>query len=445
MRSGPGRRRYNPRVSFQTLQDDPTRQPAPRRPPEDRHLWEFAWVRDLLWITGALALVWLAYLARSILVPVLVGLALAYVFNPVVTWIHRRWHWPRWAGTALVMAVALLVMANLAVLIVPSLVDQTGRLIQNAPRYAREAADRVDVDLDQLRDRVRGVIQRFQREAEEAVEPSSDTGSPNAADGVVTADEPDVPLPPLAAGRSNESSDGGSIPWQSIGQVLLRGVGVTYGVVSGVVGFATYLALALFVIAFCFFFFSWHFQAIVQWIASFVPADHYDHTAAIVGRMDRSLSAFIRGRLIQSLVLGLVLSIGWWLADVPYWLLLGMGCGFLNLIPYAAFIGWPLAVLLAWADAGASGGQAGVWSILVWPSVVYIVGQGLDGWVVEPLVQGKATALDPLSVLLAVLIGATLAGVLGMILAIPVAACGKILAQELLIPRLRGAKSIVKP
>jgi predicted PurR-regulated permease PerM len=157
--------------------------------------------------------------------------------------------------------------------------------------------------------------------------------------------------------------------------------------------------------------------------------------------MDRSVSAFIRGRLIQSFVIAVVLTTGWGLAGVPYFLLLGIAGGILNLIPYAAITTWPLAVTLAWIDRASGGGGGGggfsFWMVLFWPSIVYVIAQSLDGWVIEPLVQGKATELDPLAILLAVLTGGTLLGLFGMMLAIPTAACLKILMQEVILPRVR--------
>jgi predicted PurR-regulated permease PerM len=153
--------------------------------------------------------------------------------------------------------------------------------------------------------------------------------------------------------------------------------------------------------------------------------------------MDRSVSAFIRGRLIQSFVIAIVLCVGWGAVGVPYFLLLGLAGGLLNLIPYAAIITWPLAITLAWIDRVAGGGGFSFWWVLFWPTIVYVVAQSLDGWVIEPLVQGKATDLDPLAILLAVLIGGSLLGLFGMILAIPTAACVKILMQEVILPRVR--------
>jgi len=77
------------------------------------------------------------------------------------------------------------------------------------------------------------------------------------------------------------------------------------------------------------------------------------------------------------------------------------------------------------------------WMVLLLPTVVYVVAQTIDGWVVEPLVQGKATEMGTLTVLLVVMIGGSLGGLIGLLIAIPVAACIKILCVELLLPYLR--------
>ena len=165
--------------------------------------------------------------------------------------------------------------------------------------------------------------------------------------------------------------------------------------------------------------------------------------------MDRTIAAFVRGRLVPAVVMGVLLSVGWWLVGVPYWLLLGMLSGMLNLVPLVAAVGWLAAVLLALlhhlsnsAVPGVEAAETGftIWVVL-WPTVVYLAAQAVDGWIVEPIVQGKATDLDPLTVLLAVLIGGALAGLVGLIVAVPVAACIKILSQQVILPRIRAALS----
>ena len=77
-------------------------------------------------------------------------------------------------------------------------------------------------------------------------------------------------------------------------------------------------------------------------------------------------------------------------------------------------------------------------AIAVWPSLVYAVVQIFEGWVLTPWIQSQSTDLSAVTILLVVLIGGALAGVYGLILAIPFTACLKILIKELVLPRLSG-------
>ena len=212
---------------------------------------------------------------------------------------------------------------------------------------------------------------------------------------------------------------------------------VGVGLVGTAVGFTSYLALAAVIITFCFFFFSWKFDAMLAWFEPFIPSRSRQHTLTMLQKMDMAVSSFVRGRLIQSLVMMTVLAIGWWIVDVPYWFLLGVLTGLLNVVPFLPAAGGLLAVILTVMTALANGGDF-TWGLLLWPALVFMIAQALDGYLIEPVVQGKATNLDPLSVMLVVLVGGSLAGLLGMLLAIPLAACIKILMQEMVLPKVRA-------
>jgi predicted PurR-regulated permease PerM len=235
-------------------------------------------------------------------------------------------------------------------------------------------------------------------------------------------------------------ADTPEVDLRTITTTIFDWLDVGYGVLASAVGFATYVTVALAIIAFCFYFFVWKFERLKHWFVPFIPLSHRQRTLDILAKMDGSISGFIRGRLLQSTVIAVVLSVGWWLAGVPYYLLLGIGGGLLNLIPYFAIVAWPLAILatgLASFDQNLPALGLGFWEVFFFPTLVYLIAQGLDGWVIEPWVQGKATNLEPVTVLLAVLIGGSLAGLLGMLIAIPTAACLRILAQEVVLPELR--------
>jgi len=125
---------------------------------------------------------------------------------------------------------------------------------------------------------------------------------------------------------------------------------------------------------------------------------------------------------------------------VPYWFLLGIGTGVLSLIPYAATLGWPMAVFMKYLEVSTSQSLASVdWmAVAFWPSLVYGVVQILEGWVLTPWIQRQSTDLSAVTILLVVLIGGALAGVYGLIVAIPLTACLKILLKELLVPTIKG-------
>ena len=78
------------------------------------------------------------------------------------------------------------------------------------------------------------------------------------------------------------------------------------------------------------------------------------------------------------------------------------------------------------------------WGILLWPTLVFSIVQIIEGYVLTPLVAGKATNLDPVTILVAVLAGGSVLGVYGMLLAIPLAACAKILIMDVLMPKIHN-------
>ena len=428
-----------------------------------RPLWMERWFQLLL---GSLVLVavaslvvpWvlgLIYALRSVLLPLVVALGLAYIFNPVVSWLQRRLKLPRWAGTGAVFIAGGWVVLILALLILPPLVSQGADLIQNARTYP---------------DRISTILQQPDpgNSSESADEPQTDTKPEAVAaepdqpvDNVADAapDAPDEPPSNLAdkskakLGQLRAMIDRalgpeqakqmlasaaqwlGDLDWGRVAQVTKTSLDVGVGVVGSAISLTSYLTLSAVIALFCFFFFSWKLDKLFAWFVPFIPSQYRTEVLGVISQMDKSVAAFIRGRLIQALVMAIVLSIGWWLAGVPSWLLLGVLSGVLNLVPFMGVIGFLIALVLAVIDA-AAGGSLSIW-VFVWPTAVYLIAQTLDGWVVEPIVQGKATDLDPVSVLVAVMVGGALAGLLGMLIAIPTAACIKIVSREVVLPRLR--------
>ena len=405
-------------------------EPSPTSPSKmrtsDRHLWQIRWVRDLLIIAVVFVVLDVGYHARAITVPALMGLALAYAFNPLITWVHRRARVPRPVTAGIILIILLGAITALLAYLGPLLVDQIARLFSKFDIYVASASQHIGHWIEEL--------QRRAQEMTGGVAHTQPASSLSDAFEVAATQATQPATQPMVTTRPATLS----FQWPQIMGVLSKSLNLGISLVISTVGLMTYLLVAVVLVLFSFFMLSWQFEGVVQWFKQFIPASNRERTLDILTKMDRSVSGFIRGRLIQSLILGTVLTVGWAIAGVPFWLLLGIIAMALNLIPYAAVVTWPTAILLTWVDRISGGQSFSIWLVVIWPTVVYVAAQSLDGWVIEPLVQGKATNLHPLSILLAVLIGGTLGGIFGMMLAIPTAACIKILMQEIVVPSVKS-------
>jgi len=384
----------------------------------ERRLWEFRWVRDLVVLAVVVLIIMAAYSIRAILTPVLIGLVLAYVCNPLIVWMHERWKMPRWAGVSALLGGFAFLVLTVLLYVAPPLVVQGVRLVRRLPAYFERISTQLGIDWVALR------AQAIQSASGSSHGGSTTAATTQAADDGTTA----------AAAVSNGDALGG-LDIQTAARVLLRGLGMGLDIVGSVVSLTTYLGLFAVLVSIAFFLFGWKLDLLIKGCVPYLPKKYEADLLPMIAKMDRTVSAFIRGRLIQSAVMAIVLSAGWWAFGVPYWLLLGVMGGLLNLVPFAAVLAGVAAVALAVAESLGGDGLT-LWAVAL-PLLVYVAAQSLDGWVVEPIVQGSATELDPLVVTIVVVAGGALAGVAGMILAIPVAACVKILAQDLLLPKIR--------
>jgi len=147
---------------------------------------------------------------------------------------------------------------------------------------------------------------------------------------------------------------------------------------------------------------------------------------------DRVVAA-VRRRLpgkYRCVVVGVLTAVGLAIVGVPYWYLIGVVTGLAGIVPYLPiFVGLAPAMLVAWFDAGSGWAVAGA-------AAVYVVVQGLEGWVLTPLIQGRAVGLHPITLMVALLVGYEVFGLFGLIAAVPLASTVKILAKEFVLPKV---------
>ncbi|HEX5696272.1 MAG TPA: AI-2E family transporter [Acidimicrobiia bacterium] len=161
------------------------------------------------------------------------------------------------------------------------------------------------------------------------------------------------------------------------------------------------------------------------------PPKHREEVSFVAGQVGTALGSFVRGQLLVSVIVGFASSVGMWLIDLPFWLLIGIIAGFLNLIPFLGpVVGGALAALVALLNGDPS--QA------FWAVVIFIAIQQVDNHVITPLVQRARVNLSPLVIVLALIIGGSVAGLLGVLVAVPMTAVIRIMVGHLWRTRILG-------
>ena len=357
------------------------------------HLWQIQPLRDIAVIAAVILFVMLGYWLSAITVPLLIALTLAYLTEPVIEKCEERFRWNRRKSVLILLVLSVTVALVFVLTALPIVVGQTLRLIQMIPSYI----DKTLVYVSEHKNAES--LQEFLETARQWV-------------------------------QGNAASKAGP---------AVATVGEAVRMIAGFAGSLFYFLFMVFLIPFYYYFIALSYPRIIHYAAALIRKDKQPRVFELVGKMDRAVSGFVRGRLVICFILGLIYSVGWWICGVPYWLLLGMATGVLSLVPYLGTVGLPLAVGLLFfritqqADADQN---VNYW-LLVWPAVVFFVVQFIEGYVLIPLIQGKATNLDPVTLLVAVLAGGTIMGIYGMLLAIPVAACIKILLTDVVWPKVQ--------
>jgi predicted PurR-regulated permease PerM len=161
------------------------------------------------------------------------------------------------------------------------------------------------------------------------------------------------------------------------------------------------------------------------------PEEYRPEFAFVGGEVGTALGSFVRGQLLVALIVGIASSIGMWAIDLPFWLLIGMLAGLLNLIPFLGpFVGGALAAGVALLSGDLT--QA-IWAVAIFTAI-----QQLDNHVITPLVQRTMVKLSPLVIVLALIIGGSVAGLLGVLIAVPVTAAVRIIIGHLWRTRILG-------
>jgi predicted PurR-regulated permease PerM len=163
-----------------------------------------------------------------------------------------------------------------------------------------------------------------------------------------------------------------------------------------------------------------------KWRASFeelIPPRFRMTFQRLFDEVGRILESYVTGQLLVACAMAALYAIGFWLLAVPAWGGIALISGLLNAIPY---VGTILGLLLATGFTLADGGE--LWRV-AGVIGVFIIVQNIEGFFLTPRILGGRLQLHPMAVFLGLLIGGNLFGLLGILLAVPTIAVGKVFAK----------------
>ncbi len=160
-------------------------------------------------------------------------------------------------------------------------------------------------------------------------------------------------------------------------------------------------------------------------LIAMVPNRYFEMACILLYKTSLQLGRYIRGQLIVAAAVGTLCTLALYLLDVPYFLFIGAVAGLANMIPYfGPIVGGIPAVIVGFLDQG-------TFSIVLAIVIAFASIQLLENVLISPFVVARSVNLHPLVVILVILAGGSFMGIMGMLLAVPVASIIKVTVQEL--------------
>lgn len=319
------------------------------------------------WLIGLVVLCLLLWLLSGMLMPFVIGMAIAYLLDPLADRLGRL-GLPRWAATTLVLLLFAVVVILLLVLLVPLLQNQIARFIEELPSYKASLQNLLAPIIGQLRDQI------AQQDFEEI----------RAAVGEY-------------AGRA--------LSWlgTALGGLWRGGLAVidvvSILVITPVVAF--YLLR------------DW--DVMMDHVDELLPRRNAATIRHLAQEVDRTLASFVRGQGTVCLVLGSFYAIALAFVGLDFGILVGLMSGILSFIPFVgSIVGFLTSMGIALV-------QFDSWTMWAAVAGIFVFGQVVEGNFLTPKLVGDSVGLHPVWVMFALLAGGSLFGFTGVLLAVPVA------------------------
>ena len=372
-----------------------TEPPTSMSPPGEGK-WDFDRVfRLLLTVLTVVAVLALVRYLADVLIPFAVALLLAFLLNPVVNALESRLHRRGAAVLVTVVGCAVVVFALTLVLVYVG---------------GREVASLRDLVQDFVRaptaDDVRNVGQAFDDFVERQTNPTVKSFLTEARQNIAQNKEQYLAsLQPMALAR------------RAVNLIAPGLVGLVTGVLSFVLGLTVIVVVLLYLV-----FLLIDYPLISRSWREFLPPKYREDIIGFLDEFRLAMSRYFRGQFVIAMIVGVLFAIGFSVIGLRMAVLLGLGIGLLNMVPYLQTVGLIPALLLGLVRGLESGGS--LWASALLVLLVFAVVQAIQDAILVPSIMGRTVGLRPVMLLLGVFIWGKLLGFLGLVLAIPLTCLG---------------------
>jgi predicted PurR-regulated permease PerM len=320
-----------------------------------------------------LCAVWALVSLFGILVPFLLSFLLAYLLNPIVTWLEGR-RIPRWAGASVSVLLLAAVGVTAALFLFPALFRQFEGIIGALRSIVSDFVDMVNSG---------ALVQFFERHGIEGA---------RLRDFVATQMTPRL---------------------EGVLKTLFEAL---FGFLSSISSLVLHL-INILIIPFVVFYLLKDFPAVTGSLRRCIPERRRESARAILAVIDDVLGSYFRGALIVAILQGTIAGIGLWFIGVDYALVLGVMTGVLNFVPYVG-----LLTSLAVASIVASFSGEPVLLKILAVVLLYLSQKLLEATVFGPKIVGSRVGLHPVLLILCLLVFGYFLGFVGLLVAVPATA-----------------------
>lgn len=308
------------------------------------------------------------FIFKSILMPFVLGIAIAYLLNPLVNYMcdgQKR----RGLSALIILSTFFLIVIAFITAIAPVLYNELIDFTNALPDYI---------------DKIWALIEPFSRQIQNML-------------GLETTED-------LKSMLSSQADTGLNIAKKFAGGLAAGG--------QALLGTMTIIVITPIVA----YFMMKEWVRVSKWVESLMPRDHKATIMRLLGDIDVKISGFVRGQISVAAFLGVAYAIALSIAGLKYGALIGFSAGLLSIIPMVgSTTGLLTSVVVAWVQSGDLGYVAMI-------AAIFVGGQLIEGNILTPKIVGDSVGLHPLWIFFALMAGGALFGVLGMLIAVPVAA-----------------------